>query len=127
MGTATVGVHANNLAIGGDEIALTNRAWRFKRDDLARRFGFARLGIVNDFAAIAWATHDTCTPGLVTDTPIDLDTGLAGAETKVEHFDGCASSSRVELWTIQGGSHIPALDSGFAQKTWAWLKAHPKP
>jgi glucokinase len=41
--------------IGGDEIALTNRDWRFKRDELARRFDFARLGIVNDFEAIAWA------------------------------------------------------------------------
>src|SRR5262245_32171368 len=36
-------------------VALTNRAWRFRPGDLARRFGFAKLRLVNDFEAIAWA------------------------------------------------------------------------
>jgi glucokinase len=40
---------------GADEIALTNRPWRFRRDVLARRFGFSALRVVNDFEAIAWA------------------------------------------------------------------------
>jgi glucokinase len=39
----------------GEEVALTNRAWRFRPGELARRFGFAKLRIVNDFEAIAWA------------------------------------------------------------------------
>jgi glucokinase len=48
------------LAVAGplddrDEIELTNRPWRFRPRDLARRFGFARLRVVNDFEAIAWA------------------------------------------------------------------------
>src|ERR1700730_8224800 len=41
--------------IQGEEIALTNRAWRFRRSDFAKRFGFAQLQIVNDFEALAWA------------------------------------------------------------------------
>jgi glucokinase len=41
--------------IQGEEIALTNRAWRFRRADFAARFGFSRLHIVNDFEALAWA------------------------------------------------------------------------
>ena len=41
--------------IDGDEVALTNRAWQFRRRELARRFGFAQLRVVNDFEAIAWA------------------------------------------------------------------------
>jgi len=28
--------------IQGEEIALTNRAWRFRRSELAERFGFSR-------------------------------------------------------------------------------------
>jgi glucokinase len=36
-------------------VALTNRAWRFRPGELARRFGFAKLRLVNDFEAIAWA------------------------------------------------------------------------
>ena len=39
----------------GDEVALTNRGWRFRRSALARRFGFSQLRVVNDFEAIAWA------------------------------------------------------------------------
>jgi glucokinase len=41
--------------VDGEEIALTNRQWRFRRSDFARRFGLSRLRIVNDFEAIAWA------------------------------------------------------------------------
>jgi glucokinase len=41
--------------IQGEEITLTNRAWRFRRADFAARFGFRQLLIVNDFEALAWA------------------------------------------------------------------------
>lgn len=40
---------------GGEEVALTNRSWRFRRSELARRFGFSTLRVLNDFEAIAWA------------------------------------------------------------------------
>jgi glucokinase len=39
----------------GEEVALTNRTWRFRPGELAHRFGFAKLRLVNDFEAIAWA------------------------------------------------------------------------
>ena len=41
--------------VDGEEIALTNRAWRFRLDDLARKLGVVRIKTVNDFEAIAWA------------------------------------------------------------------------
>jgi glucokinase len=41
--------------IDGEEVALTNRAWRFRCGELAERFGFSQLRVVNDFEAIAWA------------------------------------------------------------------------
>ncbi len=41
--------------IDGEEVALTNRSWRFRRGELARRFGFSQLRVLNDFEAIAWA------------------------------------------------------------------------
>jgi len=40
---------------GGEDVALTNRGWRFRRSELALRFGFATLRVLNDFEAIAWA------------------------------------------------------------------------
>ena len=49
------------LAVAGplesEEVALTNRAWRFRPGELAQRFGFAKLRLVNDFEAIAWALY----------------------------------------------------------------------
>ena len=44
--------------IDGEEVALTNRAWRFRRAELAQRFGWSQLRIVNDFEAIAWALRN---------------------------------------------------------------------
>jgi glucokinase len=41
--------------IEGEEVVLTNRSWFFRQSELARRFGFNRLRVVNDFEAIAWA------------------------------------------------------------------------
>ena len=41
--------------IDGEEVALTNRQWRFRHGEFARRFRFSQLRVVNDFEAIAWA------------------------------------------------------------------------
>jgi glucokinase len=41
--------------VSGDEIALTNRAWRFRLPQLKTRFGLERIDALNDFEAIAWA------------------------------------------------------------------------
>lgn len=51
--------HAAVLAIAGpvsgDEIALTNRAWRFSLSGLKSAFGFGVARAINDFEALAWA------------------------------------------------------------------------
>jgi glucokinase len=41
--------------INGDNVALTNRSWRFGVRNLAARFGFSRMRVINDFEALAWA------------------------------------------------------------------------
>jgi glucokinase len=47
------------LAIAGpldsEEVTLTNRDWRFRPHELAARFGFSPLRVINDFEAIAWS------------------------------------------------------------------------
>lgn len=76
-----------------------------------------------------WAAKNGCTgvqaPNGLT---LDLDATLAGAETTESAYAGCPSGIGVELWTIRGGTHVPAL----AHPTWeesiyAFFKAHPKP
>lgn len=53
---------------------------------------------------------------------LDLDKRLEGNETTVtQYLDGS-----VELWTINGGGHIPAFTDNFSRLVIEWLMAHPK-
>jgi len=63
-----------------------------------------------------WRGLDGCASRADTSAPpIDLDSGLAGAETTVSAWhEGCAGGTRAELWSIKDGSHIPALTPTFA-------------
>jgi polyhydroxybutyrate depolymerase len=49
-------------------------------------------------------------PDVAHDT-LDLDRTLSGRESSVTRFPGCRDGVRVELWTIEGGSHMPAVSS----------------
>lgn len=75
-----------------------------------------------------WATFGGCS--LVADTsaaPLDLDAGIAGAESTVTRYEsGCNSGGSSELWTIQGGSHSPNLSADFSRLVIEYLYAHPK-
>jgi glucokinase len=42
-------------AVTSDRVVLTNNAWNFSIEALRGALGFARLDVLNDFAAIAWA------------------------------------------------------------------------
>lgn len=75
-----------------------------------------------------WANRNRCTGTLTySGTNLDLDTLLLGAETQVARYSGCPAQGPVELWTIQGGSHLPALSSYFTASVYDFLMAHPKP
>ncbi len=62
-----------------------------------------------------WATANGCTATATTSLPrLDLDASLPGAETSVVRYaDGCAPGGSAELWTLEGGAHVPVLSSGF--------------
>lgn len=77
----------------------------------------------------AWISSNGCDTAADTSAPpLDLDNGLAGDETLVSQWkSGCQPGGSVELWTIQGGGHIPALSSNFAPDVIDFLLAHPKP
>ena len=74
-----------------------------------------------------WATYNGCTGALAaTGQTLDLDSRIAGAETRIEKYAGCTRGD-VELWTIQGGPHAPHLSSAWGQTVWDYFVAHPKP
>ena len=46
--------------------------------------------------------------------PLDLERGIEAAETTVSRYKtGCRDGSRVELWSIKDGKHVPALSDKF--------------
>lgn len=76
----------------------------------------------------AWASLDGCALAPESSGTLDLDTQLAGAETTIRRAGPtCAKSTAVELWTIQGGSHIPSITGTFARAAVDFLLAHPRP
>ena len=55
---------------------------------------------------------------------IDIVTNLDGTDTAIQyHEEGCTPGTSVELWTIEGGSHIPFFNSGHAPAVLDWLFA----
>lgn len=75
-----------------------------------------------------WAAIDGCALTPASAAPLDLDTQIPGAETTVLRYaQGCKSGSGAELWSIQGGTHIPQIGDVFREDVITWLLAHPKP
>ena len=73
-----------------------------------------------------WRGYDRCA-GTGRDAPaLDLVTNLPGAETSVRTY-GCAGGSTVRAWTMDGGSHVPALGPAFAPAVTDFLLAQAKP
>lgn len=74
----------------------------------------------------AWAVKDACGGALArTAERRDLEGRIAGAETAVDRYSGCPGVD-IELWTIEGGAHVPALNRSWAEAIWTFLAAHPK-
>ncbi len=100
-------------------------------DDTVLYEGGAFAGLVYPSAVETverWAAHDECDLTPADGGTLDLDSALAGEETKVSVYGaGCAPGGHAELWTIEAGGHIPSLAPDFKQKVFDFLEAHPKP
>ena len=75
-----------------------------------------------------WANRANCSATAVQGDSIDIDAGIDGAETTVSQYNsGCDPGGSGELWTIQGGGHLPAIGPDWMPTMLDWLLAHPKP
>ena len=76
---------------------------------------------------IQWANYNGCSPMGAERELRDLETNLEGHESSVWLFEiDCDPGGSSELWTIQDGSHIPAVSESFSSQVVEWLYAHPK-
>jgi polyhydroxybutyrate depolymerase len=74
-----------------------------------------------------WATKDGCRGSLAaTGRTFDLDRTVAGAETVEQAVTGCPAGTAVDLWTIEGGGHVPSFNENWAAAIWAFMATHPK-
>lgn len=99
-------------------------------DETIRYDGGQNLGNHYPSAATTvrtWAGYDGCkTTPVSSSKRLDLAANLVGNETSVSSFPGCADGVAVQLWTVDGGPHIPSLSSAFAGDVIDFLFAHPK-
>jgi len=83
--------------------------------------------------ASIWAGYDECGAlSAKASPPIDVEQGIAGPETKVETYADCPAGIAVELWSVDGGGHIPAINTATTPYPLSagiidFLLAHPKP
>jgi polyhydroxybutyrate depolymerase len=80
------------------------------------------LASIRDVAT-AWARREGCAETPTQAGTLDLVPELPGEETRVERFTGCTGGA-VELFTIEGGPHVPPLGPQFVESTWSFLSAH---
>lgn len=74
-----------------------------------------------------WASYNGCSATSTTSpTKVDLEPGIEGAESTIAAFDGCPTGVGVELWSIEGGQHIPSVSPAFIGAIIDFLLAHPK-
>jgi polyhydroxybutyrate depolymerase len=74
-----------------------------------------------------WAQRNGCGETPIEGTPLDIEGSIAGAETTVSSYSGCMPGGAAELWTINGGGHVPMIGENWMPTMLDWLLAHPKP
>ncbi len=74
-----------------------------------------------------WAGKNGCTGSRSSLGQIDLLSTILGNETDRLAYGGCPGGGAVELWKINGGSHLPGFNSSWGNVAYNWLLAHPKP
>ncbi|MFF5225519.1 alpha/beta hydrolase family esterase [Dactylosporangium sp. NPDC000521] len=61
-----------------------------------------------------WRRYNGCSDrAAARAAPLDLDSGLPGAETVVTAYEDCRAGGRVALWSIPDGGHVPSLSPAF--------------
>jgi polyhydroxybutyrate depolymerase len=71
-----------------------------------------------------WASKNGCGPARTRSGDLDLDNSVDGAETRVHVTTDCPDGGAVELWEMEGSSHVPVMNSAFATTILDWFTAH---
>jgi poly(3-hydroxybutyrate) depolymerase len=103
--------------------AFTNPPWPWN--------SYAYPGVVLNLQN--WAGYNGARDPVTDPGPsLNLDLAVAGLDSVITRYTTCPPGGAVELWTINGGSHVPTFYNGtssseFAPRVIDWLFARPKP
>lgn len=76
----------------------------------------------------SWVLLNQCSTFETPGEPLDLIDRLSGAETQVSQWvTECATNGSAHLWTIQGGTHVPEVNTSFGPLVFDFLSDHAKP
>jgi polyhydroxybutyrate depolymerase len=73
-----------------------------------------------------WAARNACAETPTAGGALDLESGLAGAETTVARYEDCESGGAAELWTSEGGGHVPNANASWLPTLYGFLADHPR-
>ncbi|MEC9466785.1 MAG: alpha/beta fold hydrolase [Myxococcota bacterium] len=68
-----------------------------------------------------WRARNKCTSTIESPTLIGIDQQVAGDDTAVVQAVGCEANREVELWTIEGGGHVPYFEGDFVERVLTFL------
>ena len=90
-------------------------------DDTVTYAGIANIypGAVE--TASIWAGYNGCGALVDSGERLDVERQIDGDETRVERHADCPAGGEVELWSLEGGGHIPSLSPNFHAEVWAWM------
>jgi polyhydroxybutyrate depolymerase len=73
-------------------------------------------------SAELWAAKLGCAADPIVDDTVDFDLTIPGAETVRQRYSHCSDDKSVELWSVEGGEHIPMVFSPGLELIWAWMQ-----
>lgn len=73
--------------------------------------------------AAAWAERNGCDATTVDVGTVDIET-IAGAETSVQRHEGCDEGGAAELWTTEGGTHVPRGNADYLPELLEFMTTH---
>ena len=68
-----------------------------------------------------WRERNKCTSTVEAPALIGIDQGVDGDDTAIVQATGCEANREVELWTIEGGSHVPYFEGDFTDRVLTFL------
>ena len=70
--------------------------------------GGSGIGTIGaDGSVDQWAGKNGCATARTPGADLDLDNAVVGAETRTSALQGCPASGGIDLWRMEGSSHVP--------------------